>query len=284
MGFYDLSKEERSELVKQIHDEIGESILNANYGDDGNISAPKILVQYVSNEDGYIRKAAYMAVAKIYLENKDCHKNILAIISALLNNSDPKVRQTAVYMLGEIGSKDTADILGLFETALKDEHHSVRNAVIGALKRMGQKNPKQTFKFASKHIQSKNPIIRREFVHGIELRGRNHPEEVMPLLKKLEYEEDKAVKQMIIHVIGQISYKKGCLEVVVEDLNDWSNKELVLEAVNEIVTVHENYKFATRTPEQARNYIKKNLETKNLNLEVYRGNDHGNEGNGNPNI
>ena len=150
--------------------------------------------------------------------------------------------------------------MGLFETTLTDEHHSVRNAVIGALKRMCQKNPEQTFKFAYKYIQNENPIIRREIVHGIELRGRTHPEEVMPLLKKLEYEEDKTVKQMIIHVIGQISYKKGCLPVVVEDLNGWSNKELVLEAVKEIINVHGNYKFATRTSEQAKEYIKKNLK------------------------
>lgn len=79
-----------------------------------------------------------------------------------MNNSNPKVRQTAVYMLGEIGTKDTTDIMGIFETTLTDQHHSVRNAVIGALKRMGKKNPKQTFKFASKHIQSEDPIIRRK--------------------------------------------------------------------------------------------------------------------------
>lgn len=266
MGFYDLSKEERSKLVKQIHDKIEESVLNVKYDGVGNISAPEILVQYVSNEDGYIRKAAYMAVAKIYWENKDFHQKILVIISVLLNNSNPKVRQTAVYVLGEIGTKDTTDIMGIFETTLTDQHHSVRNAVIGALKRMGQKNPKQTFKFASKHIQSEDPIIRREIVHGIELRGRTHPDEVMPLLRKLEYEEDKTVKQMIIHVIGQISYKKGCLEVVVEYLNDWSNKDLVSEAVDEIIKVHGNYKFATRTPEQAKEYIKKNLEIDNLEV------------------
>lgn len=103
-------------------------------------------------------------------------------------------------------------------------------------------------------------------MHGIELRGRTHPDEVMPLLRKLEYEEDKTVKQMIIHVIGQISYKKGCLEVVVEYLNDWSNKDLVSEAVDEIIKVHGNYKFATRTPEQAKEYIKKNLEIDNLEV------------------
>ena len=271
MGFYDLTKEERSKLVEQIHDDIEESILNTENIAVGNTSATEVLVQYASNEDGYIRKAAYLSVAKIYLDRCDLHRKILGILSGLLKNSNPKVRQTAVYMLGEIGTRDITDILGLFETTLTDEHPSVRNAVIGALKRMGQKNPEQTFKFAWKHINSENPIIRREVVHGIELRGRTHPEEVMPLLKKLEYEENKDVRQMVIHVIGQISYKKGCLEVVVEDLNDWSNNELVLEAVKEIIKVHGNYKFATRTPEQAEDYIQKNLGINNLNLEKLRG-------------
>jgi hypothetical protein len=266
MGFYDLTKEERSKLVEQIHDEIEASIVNTKYKCVGKLSVPEILIQYASDDDGYIRKAAYQSVAKIYLKHEDIHKEILAILSELLDNSNPKVRQTAVYVLGEIGTRDTKDIMGLFETTLTDEHHSVRNAVIGALKRMGQKNPKQTFKFAEKHIKSEDPIIRREIVHGIELRGRTHPEEVMPILKKLENEKNKAVKRMIIHVIGQVSYKKGCLEVVVEDLNGWSNKELVLEALKEIIKVHGNYKFATRTPEQAKRYIKKNLETKNLNV------------------
>lgn len=259
MGFYDLTKKERSKLVEQIHDEIKESIVNTSYRSVGNISVPEIMVHYASNEDVYIRKAAYMQISKIYFDQMDMHKKILAILSALLNNPNPKVRQTAVYVLGEIGTRDTTDILGLFETTLTDKHHSVRNAVIGALKRMCQKNPEQTFKFAWKHIQSEDPIIRREVVHGIELRGRTHPEEVMPLLKKLEYEEDRSVKQMIIHVIGQISYKKGCLEVVVVNLNSWTNTEMVLKAVKEIIKVHGNYKFASRTPEQANNYIKKNL-------------------------
>jgi len=260
MGFYDLSKEERAQLVEQIHDDIEESIINTKDSYAGNTSVPKILVKYASDEDGYIRKAAYMTVSKIYLKHRDLNKKILEIVAVLLNNPNPKVRQTAVYILGEIGTSDTTEIMGLFEKTLTDEHHSVRNAVIGALKRMGQKNPEQTFKFAYKYIQNENPIIRREIVHGIELRGRTHPEEVMPLLKKLEYEDDKTVKQMIIHVIGQISYKKGCLEVVVEDLNDWSNNEMVLEAVKEIIDVHGNYKFATRTSEQAKEYIKKNLK------------------------
>lgn len=264
MGFYDLSKEERSKLIEQIHEDIAESIVNTEDKCVENNSVPEILVQYASDNDGYIRKAAYMSIAKIYMDSVDLHRKILEILAVLLNNSDPKVRQTAVYVLGEIGTKDTTDIMGLFETTLTDEHHSVRNAVIGALKRMGQKNPEQTLKFAWKYIQSENPIIRREVVHGIELRGRTHPEDVMPLLKKLEYEEDKTVKQMIIHVIGQISYKQGCLEIVVEDLNGWSNKEMVLDAKKEIIEVHGNYKFATRTSEQAKEYIKENLETNNL--------------------
>ncbi len=102
--------------------------------------------------------------------------------------------------------------------------------MIGAMKQMGQKNPEPTFKFARKHLHDDDPQIRREIIHGIELRGRTHPEEVLPLLKELQNEEVKNVRNMIIHVIGQISYKKGCLEKVIENLKSWKNKELVRDA------------------------------------------------------
>lgn len=88
---------------------------------------------------------------------------------------------------------------------------------------MGQKNPEPTFDFARKHLKDDDPKIRREIVHGIELRGRTHPEDVLPLLEELQDEEVKEVRNMVIHVIGQISYKKGCLEKVVDALNGWRN-------------------------------------------------------------
>ena len=58
-------------------------------------------------------------------------------------------------------------------------------------------------------------MIRRAVVDGIELRGRTHPEEILPLLKEVQSDPDKKVRRRMIHVLGQISYKKGCLEKVV---------------------------------------------------------------------
>lgn len=260
MGFYDLPKEERSELVKKIHETIEKSINKIEITDQTkDITIPETILSYVSDEDTYIRKNAYLAMGKIYWAYDDLHKKMIQIISKMLNNENYRVRQTAVHTLGEIGKKDTADIMALFETALNDEHHSVRNAVVGSLKQMGQRNPEQTFKFAWKHIHSNDPKIRREIIHGIELRGRTHPKEVLPFLRELENEENKEVRAMIIHVLGQISYKSGCLEVVVEDLKEWKNTELVNEMVDEIINVHKRYKFAARTPVNAEEYIKTNL-------------------------
>jgi HEAT repeat protein len=175
----------------------------------------------------------------------------------MLEHNNEKVRQTSVYTLGEIGKKDGDTIKNLFEIALIDRHHSVRNAVIGALKQMGLKNPRFTFEFANKHLHDDNPQIRREIIHGIELRGRTHPEEVLPLLKELQDEEVKTVRNMIIHVIGQISYKNGCLEKVVENLKTWKNREIVLDAIEEIIKVHKRYKFASRSTEYADDFYKK---------------------------
>jgi hypothetical protein len=64
---------------------------------------------------------------------------------------------------------------------------------------------------------------------------------------------------MIIHIIGQINYKKGCLEVVVDDLKDWKKRELVRDALEEILNVHRRNSFAARSPEDAEDYIKEHF-------------------------
>ena len=258
MGFYDLSKIERQKLVKEIEDKILQSILDLGNVTD-NIIIPETIWNYSADNDTYIRKNAYLAIGRIYLEHIDLEKIILLLLDTMLEDKNERVRQTSVYALGEIGKKDADNVTKPFEKALVDEHHSVRNAMIGALKQMGLKNPVPTFKFAKMHLHDDDPIIRREIIHGIELRGRTHPEEVLPLLKQLQNEKVKTVRDMIIHVIGQISYKKGCLEIVVENLKSWTNKEIVIDASAEIINVHRRYKFATRTPEEANEYIKSHL-------------------------
>ena len=61
-------------------------------------------------------------------------------------------------------------------------------------------------------------------------------------------------------MIGQISYKKGCLEIVIQDLKHWENKSLVLDAVDEIIDVHDRYKnFAFFSQDEARDYILRNM-------------------------
>lgn len=59
-----------------------------------------------------------------------------------------------------------------------------------------------------------------------------------------------------MHVLGQIAYKKGCLQTVVAHINTWENTELVLKALEEIVDVHDHYRnFAVFSTEQAIAYI-----------------------------
>ncbi len=146
--------------------------------------------------------------------------------------------------------------LGLF-----DPHHSVRNAVIGSIKKMSEKNPKPTLTFARGFLLNENKEIRREICHGIELRGRTHPQEILPLLKELQFENTARVRNTLIHVLGQIAYKKGCLETVVKELKAWSNQQLVMEALEEIIDVHARYKdFAVKTQAEAVYYIEQEFE------------------------
>ena len=126
---------------------------------------------------------------------------------------------------------------------------------------MGEKNPKPTLEFAKKYLHHDDPKIRQEIIHGIELRGRTHPEDILPLLKEVQNDKNRGVRKKIIHVIAQISYKKDCLEKVISDLNNWENKDLIKEAIEEIIDVHQRYaKFCSKTPTEAQEYINNNLK------------------------
>lgn len=254
MAFYDLNKEQRLQLV----DEINKGIL-ADVQKEKNNSITK----YFSDEDTYIRKTAYLAIGKIWRGNSNLQPNIIKLLDKLFKSDKEKIRQTTINAAGEIGIKEFDCVEHFFDNGLFDEHHIVRNAVIGSIKKMGEKNPKPVLKWAKKYLHHSDKEVRREICHGIELRGRTHPQDILPLLKELQFDKTARVKNTLVHVLGQIAYKKGCLETVVEHLKSWGNKELVLQALDEIVDVHNRYKdFAILTQEQAINYIDKHYRQK----------------------
>jgi HEAT repeat protein len=247
MAFYDLNKELRDKLVMQINNNIEDDIRSGNNG---------YLLKYFSDPDTYIRKTGYLAIGRLYMGSRKLAPTIIKRLEQLLKNNDPKVRQTVVNSAGEIGKWDFEIVRSFFDTGLFDEHHSVRNAVIGSMKKMGEKNPVPVIEWSRKYLHHPDKEIRREICHGIELRGRTHPEDILPLLKELQYDKTKRVRWTLVHVIGQISYKKGCLEKVMREILTWENKELVTDAIAEIIDVHDRYKnFSYYTQDEARAYI-----------------------------
>ena len=251
MAFYDLIKDERVKLVDSINQVIAADIEKGKHQN---------ILNYFSDEDTYIRKAGYQAIGKIYVTAKSGRKPIIRLLDELFKSENEKVRQTAVNAAGEIGMYDFAPIEHLMETGLFDEHHSVRNAVIGSIKKMGEKNPKPVLAFAKRFLHHADKEIRREICHGIELRGRKYPQDILPLLKELQHDKTARVRNTLIHVLGQIAYKKGCLETVIADLKTWENKELVKGAIDEIIDVHHRYKnFTVKTQHQAIEYIQQNF-------------------------
>jgi HEAT repeat protein len=247
LGFYSLDKEERNRLVEQI---------NSNILSDVRKNKSTHIIEYFSDEDTYIRKTAYLSIGKIYKAHDDLHEKILKLLEKLSIHKNEKVRQTAVNAAGEIGIKEFGPIEQIMEKGLFDAHHSVRNAVIGSIKKMGEKNPRSVLAFAKRFLHHEDKEIRREICHGIELRGRTHPQDILPLLKELQHDNTARVKNTLVHVLGQIAYKKGCLATVVAHLKTWENKELVAKALEEIIDVHDRYKdFAVLTQEEAREYI-----------------------------
>lgn len=251
MGYYDMNKEERKEFVLKMEEELIDDLKN---------NKDSQTLHYSADNDVYIRKNVSNILGRIYRDKGLFKDEIMHIAINLLKNDDENVRQTAVYLLAEIGKKDADLVFEYLETALRDSHHKVRNGVMSALKIMGQANPEPTLKFAKVFIHDSDPEVRRKVVHGIELRGRTHPEDILPLLKELQDENNPQVRKMIIHVLGQISYKKGCLEKVTSALKTWENKELVEDAIPYILEVHKKYPFSSRTPEEAENYLKENFK------------------------
>lgn len=254
MAFYDLPKDKRAALVDEIKAVILSELKKNNLSRT---------IEYFSDEDTYIRKAAYLSIGRIYLENDGLRKTIILILNKLLKEDKPHIRQTVINAAGEIGKTDFKIVQHFFEKGLFDEHHSVRNAVIGSIKKMSEKNPVPVLKWSEQFLYHENKEIRREICHGIELRGRTHPQDILPLLKVLEHDKTARVRSTLVHVIGQIAYKKGCLQTVIADLNSWENKALTNDAIEEIIDVHHRYRnFSVLTQEQAITYIKKHYKGK----------------------
>lgn len=254
MSFYELSKEERFILVDKINQEIEHDLFSCE---------TEFITKYFSDEDTYIRKTGYLAIGKIFYAKRELQIKIISTLKVLLNSDIDKVRQSTINAAGEIGKFHFNLVQEFFDIGLFDTHHSVRNAVIGSLKKMSEKNSEAVLAWAKTYLKHADKEIRREICHGIELRGRTHPQDILPLLKELEFDETKRVSDTLIHVLGQIAYKNGCLKTVVEALNDWKNLMLVEKALDEIVDVHERYKkFAVLSQQQAINYIDANYKPK----------------------
>ncbi len=251
MSYYNLSKEMRDKLRKEIEKNIRSDIETGDHG---------FVLQYSSDDDTYIRKIVYLFLGKLFKDYPDFRRDLIALLRNLLMSGDEKVRQTAVNTLGEIGKYSFDDVPELFEFAFEDKHHSVLNAVTGALKQAGEKNPEAVIGFIKKHLHHTDSVIRAKILHGLELRGRKHPEEILPVLAECRNDPDKTVTKMVIHVIGQISYKEGCLDKVVDSLKDWENSEFVKEAADEIIDVHKRYhKFASLPVEKVRDLLNSKL-------------------------
>lgn len=250
MAFYDLSKEDRIRVVTKMNDAILSELEGGKFTNTHS---------YFSDEDTYIRRSAYLSVGRLYFKNKSLQPKIIQMLDEMLLQDDFKMRQTAINAAGEIGKKDFCVVQHFFDKGLFDPHHSPRNAVIGSIKKMGEVNPEPVLAWAKRYLHHPDKEIRREICHGIELRGRKFPQDILPLLQELQHDTAARVRSTLIHVIGQIAYKSGCLKIVIAQLNGWSNKALVAEALEEIIDVHHRYRdFAAMTQSEARQYLATN--------------------------
>ncbi|AOV06782.1 HEAT repeat domain-containing protein [Sporosarcina ureilytica] len=247
MKFYDLTKEERKQRTIEIQDSIRDEITSKDLND---------MTLLFDHKDTYFRRAAYLAVGRIYREKPTILDDILQCLNQLFQNKSERIRQTVINSCGEIAMNDFECVQAFFDKGMVDHHHSVRNAVVGSLKKAGEKNPDEILPYCKVSIVSSNVEIRRLACHGLELRGREHPEDIIDILKLLQYEENKRVKDMLIHVLGQISYKKGCLFYVSKQVETWDNKEIYPLYKEETIEVHGRYeRFSEFTQAEVISYF-----------------------------
>ncbi len=250
MPFYDLPKHERVDVVAEISNTILKELENGKQ---------KHTLLYFANDDTFIRKSAYLSLGRIYFSNKALQPKIIKTLDSLLLEDDFKIRQTVINAAGEIGKRDFNIVQHFFDKGLFDTPHAPRNAVIGSIKKMGEVNPAPVLDWAKRYLHHENKEIRREICHGIELRGRKFPQDILPLLQELENDTTARVRNTLVHVIGQIAYKKDCLKTVIAHLKKWTNQQLVTDAIAEIIDVHHRYRnFSAMTQKEAREYIEKN--------------------------
>lgn len=251
MPYYDLPKTERELLASQIAAAIADEV---KLGQEGPVKT------YFSDPDTYIRKVAYQAFGKIYRHKPDLLPALIGVLEREMDSDDERRRQSAVNAAGELGIYTFGPVQHLMDRGLFDAHHSVRNAVIGSIKKMGEKNPLPVLAYARLYLHHEDKEIRREICHGIELRGRKHPQDILPLLRELQHDKTRRVRSTLVHVLGQIAYKKGCLATVLADLKGWDNQALVAEAIEEIIDVHDRYKnFAAMSQDEAKAFIASNF-------------------------
>lgn len=231
MGFYDLNKQERVEKKELMNKEIRYAVDNKD---------TSVLKDYFADDDTYIRKVAYEGLTQDYFDNANEQTNIIQILKLLLSDPDQKVRQSVVYVCGGIAKSDLKVVEPMLDVALHDEHHMVCNAVTGALKASGEKN-NDVILFCKQRIQDDNPNVRRLVCHGLELRGRKYPEDIVDILKLIQFDNNKRVMSMLVHVLGQISYKKGCLHYVSNQVKAWDNLNIYPRYVEEVIEVHGRY-------------------------------------------
>ena len=247
MAFYDLSKEERKKRVQKIGRDLLLDLQN---------NSAAAFRRYYSDEDTYIRKAAYLNTGRLFFSRSELQSRVLNLLAQLYTEKDFRIRQTVINAAGEIGKQKFKKVREFFDKGLHDAHHSPRNAVIGSIKKMGEVNPQPVLSWASAYLHHPHAEIRREICHGIELRGRTHPQDILPLLKELEFDTSSRVRNTLVHVLGQIAYKKDCLAKVVEHLRSWKNKALVQEALEEVIDVHDRYRdFSVLSQKEAKAYI-----------------------------
>lgn len=126
MAFYDLTRDERKLKYINIENNISKAVKNKELRE--------IKAQF-DHHDTYFRKAAYLAVGKIYTSDSKVLQNILECLNKLYEHESERIIKTVIFSCREIAIYDFESVKVFFNKGMIDYHHTVRIAVVGSLKK-----------------------------------------------------------------------------------------------------------------------------------------------------
>ncbi|MBS1809938.1 MAG: HEAT repeat domain-containing protein [Acidobacteria bacterium] len=146
------------------------------------------------------------------------------LLDLVRNQSDPKLRRTAIYSLGNVDDEKVFDLL--LDLATKAEDPDVAKAALSALSRHRSQRAKDMV--GNLALSAKSPLIRRDALYL--LGDRNDDTSIDRIIQVYDSESDPDIKKYAIYALSRSSNAKA-RQKLLEIARNNSNEDLRVQAI-----------------------------------------------------